>query len=259
MRLHVLAGCRSLLQPEVLSPESAASLIGPCVRVATASWISPECGNSYHDFLQDEAGDCRTSTMALALKEGFGTRFEPLLVLPDLIDEMKPDEERVSRDAGTNRRSQLGALSEILACGHVRELQLFGLAIPSKADPDGVWAVPAGIVPGAVRQRIEKLRGAIAAANQSQMIDTHVIEATPDIPIFTTIYNNAACNHITFRLAERLRERGWTSDQQDLGRAVVRILADWNKKGILLTLPLSAGHLEGMTEVIYKGLLRIDT
>jgi hypothetical protein len=254
VRLHVLAGCRELLQPAFLAPEMPAGLIGPHVRVATAFWVSPKCGNNYHTFLQDEPGDCRTRTMALALKDGFATRFEPLLVLADLLNEVKSDEQRALPATVADRRSQLTVLSEILACGHVRQLQLYGLALPAKADPDGSWAVPAGIVPGTIRDRIEKLR--VTAVDMGpDAVGTRVIEATSDLPVFSTLYNNSLCNQLVLRLAPRLREQGWTCDPEILAAAIFRILAYWNREGIFLTLPLRADHLDAMTELVYEKVL----
>lgn len=250
MRLHVLAGCRELLQPEFLSPEIAADLIGPRVRVATASWVFPQSGNYYHTFLQDHPEDCRTKVMALALKDEFGTRYEPLLVLPELLDEVKPDEQRALLATTIDRRSQLAVLSEILACGHVRQLQLYGLALPAKADPDGSWAVPAGIVPDAVHNRIERLASAVDIGPDA--VETRVIEAAQDLSAFTTLYNNSLCNHLVRRLAPRFHERGWTCDVETLAGAVSRILAAWNRKGIFLTLPLRSDHLDAMTALVYE-------
>jgi hypothetical protein len=233
----------------------AAGLIGPRVRCVTAFWISPKCGNTYHAFLQEEPADCRTKAMALALKEGFGTRFEPLLVLADLLDEVRTDEQRTLPAAAVGRRSQLTVLSEILACGHIQQLQLYGVALPAKADPDGSWAEPAGIVPGTVRDRIEKLRSVSAADHGLDTVETRVIEATPDLPVFSTLYNNSVCNEFALRLAPRLRKQGWISDPQTLEGAIFRIVAGWNKKGIFLTIPLHTEHLDAMTEIIYERLL----
>lgn len=255
MRLHVLTGCRELLQPEFLPSETAASLIGPAVRVATAYWISPGYGNKYHGFLQDEPGDCRTQAMALSLKDEFGARFEPLLILTELLDEIDADEQRELPAATAARRSQLTVLSEILACGHIRQLRLYGLALPAKADPDGYWAVPAGIVPGMVRDRIERLRTSTAINIVPEGVETRVIEATTDLSIFSVLYNNSLCNHLALRLAPRLSEHGWTCDLETLAGAIFKILANWNKKGIFLTLPLHADHLDAMTDLVCKRLL----
>ena len=231
----------------------AAGLIGPRVRVATASWVSPQSGNNYHTFLQDQPGDCRTEVMALALKDEFGTRYEPLLVLPDLLDEVKPEEQRALPATSADRRSQLAVLSEILACGHIRQLQLHGLALPAEADPDGSWAVPAGIVPDAVHNRIERLASAVEFGPDA--VETRVIEAAPDLPVFTTLYNNSLCNHLVRRLSPRLHEQGWTCDIETLADTVSRIFAAWNRKGIFLTLPLRSDHLDAMTALVYEKVL----
>ena len=129
MHLHVLTGCRDLLKPDILTPEATADLIGPDVRLPHAYWISPKSGNRYHDYLQEKSGDRRTAVMAEALKDDFGSRFAPLLVLADLLDDKTHDDQRESHDGAVNRRSQLTVLSEILACGQVRKLELHALAL----------------------------------------------------------------------------------------------------------------------------------
>lgn len=254
MRIHVLTGCRDLLQPEILAPEVVAGLIGPNVRVAKAYWISRRCGDRYHDFLQDKHGDGRTVVMAQALKDGFGTRFEPMLVLADLLDESKPDDRRVVPDS--DRRSQHEVLSEILSSGHVRRLQLHGLALPSKTDPDGSWAVPARIIVDAVRERIERLRAVFADYLEIDAITTRVHQVSPDLLIFDKFYNNALCNLFARSLESRILEQGWVFESDALAGAISSILSDWNGKGMYLGLPLGEDHLESMTDLLFKRLLR---
>lgn len=256
MQLHVLAGSAELLQPEFLTPEAAAGLIGPRARVAQAFWISPSCGDEYHGFLQGEPGDRRTAVMASALKDGFGTRFEPLLILADLLDEIHPARQRKLPGIAMNLRSQLTVLSEILACGHVRQLHLHGLALPSNADPDESWAVPAGIVPGAVRDRMERLRTAVTGDMGAYAVETRVTEVTPDLPVFNTLCNNSLCAQFARRLEPRLLKHGWAPDPETLARAISGIFSDWNSKGIFLTLPLRPDHLDATEDLIFERLLQ---
>jgi len=256
VRIHVLAGCRDLLKPEILAPEVVADLIGPNVRVANAYWISPRCGDRYHAFLQDEPGDRRIAVMAQALKDGFETRFEPMLILADLLDEGKPDNERGSPGGPPDGRSQREVLSEILDTGHVRRLQLHGLALPSKADPDGSWAVPAGIDQSSVRERIERLRAVVADHLETDAVTTRVLEVNPDHSVFGSFYNNALCNQFARRLEPRMLEHGWAPDFEALAGAISSILSDWNGKGMYVGLPLREDHLESMTDLLFKRLLR---
>jgi hypothetical protein len=256
MRIHVLTGCRDLIQPEILAPEIAAAIISPVARVAQARWISRECGDLYHDFLQDKPGDRRTAVMAQALKDGFGTRFEPLLILADLLDEGTWDGERVSPDSPSHRRSQFEVLSEILDSGHIGHLQLHGLALPSKADPDGAWAIPARIVPGAVRERIERLRAGFAERMEPDSIGTRVLEVTPDLSIFSALYNNALSNHFARRSGARLLESGWAPDVKALAGAISAVLSDWNGKGMHIGFPLCEEHLESITDMLVKRLMK---
>lgn len=252
MRLHVLAGCRELLLPELLAPELATDLIGPQVRLATAFWLSPKCGTHYHSFLQVEPGDSRTKVMALALKDEFGTRFEPLLILPDLLNEID-SQERFLPAADT--RSQLNVLAEICSHGQLRQLRLYGLALPVRADPDGSWASPSGFLTPAVRERMDRLGVVVTAETRPDWLEFEVIEVTSDLPAFATVYRNAISSQITQRMMARLREQGWTADIATLASTIAAILADWEKSGISPALPLGADHFNAMTEIVYEKCL----
>ena len=87
MQLHVLAGCHALLRPAFLDGTQSAGLIGERVRAATAFWLSSRCGRYYHDFLRDSPQDLRVKVFATSLMENFGSRFEPLVVLPEFLEE----------------------------------------------------------------------------------------------------------------------------------------------------------------------------
>jgi hypothetical protein len=255
MQLHVLAGCHELLRPAILTPEEAASLIGPHVKTATASWLSPRYGSHYHTFLQDEPGDFRTKVMAAALRDEFGTRFEPLLLLPDLLDEIDLTKRATSPSEDTNRRSQATTLLEIWSYGHFDRLRIYSLAVPVKADPDGCWAVTTGIATGPVRDRMENLRNTIATSIATDAIETRTLEATPDLSVFATLYNNSLGNHFALQLAPRLRQHGLTSDLETMPNAIVSILVDWSKKGISPSLSLRSRELDAMATAIYEKLI----
>ncbi|MGH8167430.1 MAG: hypothetical protein ACREQ1_09330 [Woeseiaceae bacterium] len=252
MRLHVLAGCRELLLPEFLDPELATGLIGPQVRLATAFWLDPQCGIHYHGFLQIDPGDCRTKVMASALKDEFGTRFEPLLILPDLFNEIDPEGGYVP---AADRRSQLTVLSEICSHGQLRQLRLYGLALPVRADPDGSWASASRLLTPAVRERVERLGAAVSVETGHDWIETEVIEVTPDLPAFATVYRNGISGQIARQIMPRLREEGWNADIETLAATIAAILAGREKNGISPALPLGANHFNTMTEIMYEKYL----
>jgi len=254
--MHVLAGCRELLKPEFLSPETLAHLIGPGTRVARAYWLPQNHGDEYHDFLQDGSGDMRTTVMAEALKDGFGARFEPLLVLADLLKESKSENFRDSSSVGSDRRSQYSVLSEILASGYFRELNLYGMAISSKADPDRSWAEPAAIAPARVREQIEKLPAAFADHVKPNAITTNVIEVAPDFLDFNVLYNNALCSQFAPRIELRMLESGWRPDIESLTAAISSIVSDWNNSGMFLAMPLRKEQFESMSDLLYDKLLQ---
>lgn len=248
MRLHVLAGCRELLLPEFLVPELATDLIGPQVRLATASWLSPKFGTRYHSFLQVERGDSRTKVMALALKDEFGTRFEPLLILPDLLNEIDSKQRNFP---ATDMRSQLNVLSELCSHGHLRQLRIYGLSLPVRADPDESWASPSLLLTPSVHGRMDQLGAAITADTGLDSLETDVIEVTSNLPAFATVYRNAISGQIAQRMMARLREQGWSADIETLAAAIAAIFADWQNSGISPALPLRAEHFNSMTEVVY--------
>ncbi len=240
-----------MLLPEFLAPELAASLIGPQVRLATAFWISPKCGKGYHYFLQDEPGDRRTKVMALALRDEFGNRFEPLLVLPDLLDEIE-SERCASSLKSTNVRSQLTVLSEIWTHGSLRQVRLYGLALPAETDPKDSWAIPNGLVTNKVRDRLGRLRNIMAEQSGADDVDTEVIEITPERPVFEKLYRNAICNQIALRLMSRLREQGWTANVETLAGTILSALSDWSDKGVDPPLPIHGDQLDAITEIIHE-------
>lgn len=249
VRIHVLAGCRDLLHPEILLPDIVAGLISPTACAVKAYWISPKCGDRYHSFLQDEPGDARTQVIASAMKEEFGTRSEPLLVLSGLLNEMTEEA------APADRRTQLSVLLEIFAACENWQVQLHGLALPSKADPDGSWAVPAGIVPGTVRDRIERLRAALDGRSGVDCVDASVLEITPDLPVFNILYNNALSTQLASRVEPRLAQEGWTADREVLTGAIWRIVSGWNGKGLILSLPLGRDRIDSLANIVFEHLL----
>ena len=113
-----------------------------------AYWLARNCGDSYHDFLQDEPGDRRTAVMAEAINDGFGTRFEPLVVLSEMLG-------KDGQDDHTDQRSQYSVVTEMLSSGYFDQLRLYGLALPAAADPEGAWAESALILTPDVAEDIE--------------------------------------------------------------------------------------------------------
>jgi hypothetical protein len=253
MIVHVLSGCRRLLAPERLEPEAAISLIGPGIRIPSGGWISRAANDHYHSYLQDERHDRRTEVMAIALREEFGTRNEPLLILPGLLDEIAADDLESTQPGAGSRRTQWHVLSEILESGYVDQMRLYGVAIPAKADPDGVWAVPAGMVPGTVRSRIEQLRESLEGTLAN--VETRVIEATPDLETFETLYSNALSNALSERLAPKLEQHGWRVDPTALPGVVSRILIERRISGLSPSLPLTTATIDEIGALIEKTLL----
>ena len=256
MRLNVLAGSRDLLRPEVLASKVVGNLVGHSVKAVTAYWIWPESGDKYHDFLQEKPGDDRTAVMAEAIRDGFGSRYQPLLVLADLLQECAFGARSKGGDTAADRRSQLAVISEILGRGYVRSLCLYGVSLPPDSDPDGCWAVPAGIVTEAVGEQMKALQAELSNQVEADSITAEVIEVTPELPAFRTLYDNALCNLFARRVEPRLRECGWAPDTDGVAGAISAILGEWNDRGMPLGLPLRQDHVDGLTELMLKNLLQ---
>ncbi len=256
MQLYVLAGSRDLLRPEIVAPEVVSRLVGPSIKAVPAYWLWPESGDHYHDFLQDNPADNRNAVIAEAMKDGFGSRFQPLLVLADLLDECVAGAPVENDNTAADRRTQLGVVSEILGSGHVRSLHLYGVSLPPDTDPDGCWAVPAGIITDSVRRQVEELRGELSSYLNEDAITTDVIAMTPELPAFRTVYNNAHCNQFARRLEARLREQGWAPNNDGVAAAISAILAAWDEQGMSLGLSLRRDHVEGMAELLFQNLLQ---
>ena len=129
MHLHVIAGAHDLLHPAAIDGGELAGLIGPDARMATAFWLSRRCGKYDHDFLRED-GDDRIAVFARSLRDGFGIRFSPVIVLPDLLDEV----------AGTptgqpDRPGSLEVLREILRLCPGCPVTLHAITLP-----DGIVA-----------------------------------------------------------------------------------------------------------------------
>jgi hypothetical protein len=256
MRLNVLAGSRDLLRPEILDSEVVGDLVGPCIKTVTAYWIWPEYGDHYHDFLQHKPGDSRNAVMAAAIRDGFGSRYQPLLVLADLLSECALGARVEGEDTAADRCSQLAVISEILGSGYVRNLCLHGVSLPPDSDPDGCWAMPAGIVTETVREQMKELQAELSNHVEADAITTDVIEVTPELPAFRSLYDNALCNQFARRLEPRLRERGWAPDTDSVAGALSAIVDAWNEQGMSLGLPFRQHHFESMTELLFKSLLQ---
>jgi hypothetical protein len=253
MRLHVMAGCDELLWPLALEPEALSGLIGPNVCVATAFWLSPESGTRYHTFLQEHPGDRRTKVMAMALRDSFGRRVEPLLILPGLLNEI--DHADGPHTAPAGRRSQLTVLAEIWGYGYFDELRLHAAALPAAADPDEVWAAPGRFVAPAVGKRLEELSTTIMAEVRPAEITEATIEIAPRNTQFGGMYRNAIAHHVERRLAPRLGEQGLRARSKTFTRTIAEILLDNENMGLTLAFPLRAAQLDAITEMIRRKCL----
>ena len=100
------------------------------------------------------------------------------------------------------------------------------------------------------------LQAELSTHMEASAITTEVIEVTPELPAFRTLYDNALCNQFARRMEPRLRERGWAPDIDGVAGAISAILGDWNEQGMALGLPFRRDHLEGMTELMFKNLLQ---
>lgn len=250
MRLHVLAGCRELLRPDLLGATLTAGLIGERIRLAPAFWISQRCGVFYHDFLSDVPDDRRVEIFALSLREAFGTRFQPLVVLPELLDAAEAG--GAASTGPEDPRASISVLCRIWSSGHFAQLSLHAIALPAAADPDGSWATAAGITAPPARDRLAALRAAcLARGIASGAVETAVIEAGPDLPGFARLYRNAVASQVMTRLVPRLQSQGFATDHKALGRRVGEVFRNWTNRGISPSLPLREDQLDSIADSLF--------
>ena len=249
MHLHVLTGYPEFLRPAILPREEIGGLIGEDIRAVTAYWLTPKCGDQYHDFLQEEPDDIRTTVIADAMRDDFGARFEPLLVLTDLLTDD-------ASSNGDDRRSQMSVLSEILGSDHFDQVTLYGFAFPEDADPDGCWAAQLEVSSGQAGKRLERICAALTEAPGPESITYQIREVLPEMNGFSTLYNNAVSNALTRRLESQFEAAGWQTANDELTNAVFGLLAQWNDSGLYVGQPLSKDHFGSLADTLYGQLLR---
>jgi hypothetical protein len=266
VRLHVLAGSRDLLRPESLPGISCADLLGPGIRVATAFWLSRRCGNYYHDFLVEDLADRRVEAFALSLRDNFGRRFEPLVILPELLMEPAmpiPVRPAPLRAGEVARLGSLDVMREVWRHDPADGLVLHALALPAAVDADGSWARAAELLAPEVDGRLDGLRAAFAAAGiDPDLIETRVTEAPLSSPDFDVLLRNAVAGRIARRAREQLAPDGLGTDPDLLEVAMVRVLRNWSRSGILPARAplhaLGAGDLDRLAGRVTERLLASD-
>lgn len=244
MRIHILAGCPALLGPEKLPAALLAELIGPQLRPATAFWLAPQLGEFYHDFLLDPVEDGRIEVFAMALRDNFGMRFEPLLVLAELM--------AAPEDAdGPQPRDVLHAL----ALHHpAAGLVLHALCLPGELDGGDGWVAAAEMNAACLQVRLDALRADLGAA-KPDVIAAEVHEIRPEHPAFAALFRNAAAHQITARAEARLKAAGLAAEPPRFGQSASRALCAWSGAGIGLPRPLGTQDLDRLAERVIALLL----
>jgi hypothetical protein len=250
MRLHVLAGCRALLIPSALRATQVPDLLDePTIQVATAFWLSPRCGRFYHDFLLEAEHDARISVFAQSLRENFGSRFEPLVVLPDLIVETTG---AIPPERGS--RGTLGVLLE-LCKAQPGGIVLHALVLPDGVDADGSWAGPNELLASQARGRLDGLRATLAASGlDPDSIEIRVTTVARTAPAFMQLFRNALSCQIAMRLRSGLAKEGLGADVPRLEVAIAQLLSGWGEAGIMPADALGADSLASLTDRVSANL-----
>jgi hypothetical protein len=245
MRLHFLAGCRALLIPDPLRGIQIPILLDePKIQIATAFWLSPRCGRFYHDFLLEAEDDNRIAVFAQSLKENFGSRFEPLVVLPDLIAEAT---NAIPPELGS--RGTLDLLLELCKEPPAGGIVLHALALPKGVDADGSWAGPDELLAPQARGRLDGLRATLAASGlPPDKIETRVTVVPRMAPVFAQLFRNALSRQIARRLRPRFAGEGLEANGSRLEAAVAQILAGWNDAGIMPAAALGSEALDALSK-----------
>ncbi len=246
MPLHVLAGSGALLRPAPVPAEDLAVLVGPRARPVAAFWFSRRCGPGVHDFLLEPVRDARIKVFAQSLRENFGARAEPLLMLPDLLD---------TQLLAAPTRAPRAVLREIWSHKPARELVLHGIALPEGIDDGDGWAAEAGLLLGRVRDRLDALRAELADAGNDAPIATRVIELRPEDPCFVGALRNAIAHQVAFQAGPHLATGGLAAKPENLRAAVARLLATWEAQGLHPARPLGTEALARISAQILQTLL----
>ena len=199
MRLHVLAGSAELLRPAVLGQDLAARLFGPDVRLAAAGWaagwLERNSDDPYHDFLRDGPGDRRVEIFARALRQDFGARFAPLIVLPDLLSEA-PALAAAEGTGPDERLSGLAVLERLWAHGGSDAIRLTAIALPATG-PEGVWDDAGTVLAPGAAVALEALRTACMARGlPAHAVETQVIEMGPERGVLAVPWRNALAGRL---------------------------------------------------------------
>lgn len=249
MHLHILTGYAEFFRPAILPPEEIGEIAGPNIRPVSARWLSRECGDEYHDFLQEDPGDRRVAVLADAIRNDFGERFEPLLVLPELLTEQPAADE-------ADKRSQLAVLSELLASGHFDHVMLYGLALAEDSDPDDCWAGQLGIAAAQAGTRLEQLCASLSGENDKASLTHRVVEVLPAVHCFDSLFNNALANALSCRLEPQLRSTGWRIEKPALATAIVEMLSELNDRGLFVEQPVGERLMQELASNLKNRLLQ---
>jgi hypothetical protein len=250
MRLHVLAGCRALLIPNALRATQVLDLLGePNLEIATAFWLSPRCGRFYHDFLLEAENDDRISVFAQSLRENFGSRFEPLVVLPDLIAETTG---AIPPEHGS--RGTLDVLLELCKAPPA-VIVLHALVLPEGLDTDGSWAGPDELLAPQACGRLDGLRATLAAFGLNpDRIEIRVTTVPCTAPAFMQLFRNALSRQIATRVRVGLAKEGLGADVTRLEATIAQMLLGWGEAGIVPADALGADTLIALSERVSANL-----
>ncbi len=248
MHLHVLAGCGALLRPEPVPAAQIETLIDPRTHTVTAFWFARDYGPGYHDFLLEPVRDTRIAVFAQSLRENFGTRAAPLLLLPDLLDARPPK---------VPRRAPRAVLREIWSHRPAAGLVLHAITLPEGIDGGDGWAREAGLLATTAQDRLTALRAAFAeeADAAADAISVAVIEPRPEDPGFAALLCNAVAHQVVAQAAPHLAEAGLTADPAALAAAAARLLAAWQADGLNPARPLGSDALARLVARILQALL----
>lgn len=249
MQIHVLTGYSEFLRPEIIAPDEFESILGSKIRAVSAYWLSRGSGDQYHDFLQEHPGDRRTAVIADAIHDGFGARFEPLLILDGLLADRPAVDE-------AEKRSQELVMAEILASGHFDRISLYALAFPEDVDPEGCLADHLESTSAEALERLDRVCATLSESVGPVSTSNQIVEVGPGMQCFDHLYNNVVSNALARSLEKRLRDVGWRADNKALAKTVFSFLSNWNDSGLYVEQPLGLANFQSMADILYGRLLQ---
>jgi len=209
MKLHIIAGDRQILLPHHIPYLVLSETIDPAIAPANSNWLSKHRKQTtYHDNLTAQQNPKLIENFALYLRENFGRRYSPFIVLTELA--------LASRNA-------IQAVHDLALTGACKEIVIHVLTLPPEHHP----------YPGYESLNTTALRDAIKFV-QGTPIKTTQVELKPQQSCFDIAILNIVVNGLATKIGSACW-RGFTVDQAVVTKLAMNMLV--NARHLNLIIP----------------------